>query len=283
MNGFFLIHKEKNMSSHDVIYLIKKKLNLNKIGHTGSLDPMAEGLLIVLINKATKLAFLFENLDKTYQGSILFNKNFDTLDVTGKIIETKKNILSIEEVEKSFLFFIKKKYLQVPPMYSAIKIKGKKMYNLARKNIQIDIPARKVHIKKLKITSSFENDSIDFETKVSKGTYIRSLARDIAVRMNTYGALKKLTRTKIGSYNLKKAQNINSVDFKNLIDVKILFKKTQKIILNDYLIKLVKNGVLLDERQILTTKSFLVLDRNQNWIAYYQPIQKNKYYPKYFF
>lgn len=114
------------MSSHDVIYLIKKKLNLNKIGHTGILDPMAEGLLIVLINKATKLAFLFENLDKTYQGSILFNKNFDTLDVTGKIIETKKNILSIKEIEKSFLFFLKKKYLQVPPMYSAIKIKGKK-------------------------------------------------------------------------------------------------------------------------------------------------------------
>ncbi|WAN63289.1 tRNA pseudouridine synthase TruB [Candidatus Phytoplasma rubi] len=283
MNGFFLINKEKNMSSHDVIYLIKKKLNLNKIGHTGILDPMAEGLLIVLINKATKLAFLFENLDKTYQGSILFNKNFDTLDVTGKIIETKKNILSIEEVEKSFLFFLKKKYLQVPPMYSAIKIKGKKMYNLARKNIQIDIPPRKVHIKNLKITSSFENDLIDFETKVSKGTYIRSLARDIATQMNTYGALKKLTRTKIGSYNLKKAQNIHSVDFKNLIDVKILFKKTKKIILNDYLIKLVKNGVLLDERQILTKKSFIVLDQNKNWIAYYKPIQKNKYYPKYFF
>ncbi|WP_341266805.1 tRNA pseudouridine(55) synthase TruB [Candidatus Phytoplasma fraxini] len=282
-NGFFLINKAKNISSQKVIFLIKKKLNLFKAGHTGILDPLAEGLLIVLINKATKLAFLFEKLDKTYKGSALFNQNFDTLDITGKLINKKENILDFEQIQKSSLYFDKKKYLQIPPMYSAIKIKGQKMYHLARKHIHIEIPPREVHIKNLKIIPPLTNDSINFETKVSKGTYIRSLIRDIASKMNTYGALQNLTRTKIGSYNLQNAQNIESVTLEHLRDVKELFQKKQKLILNDYLIKLVKNGITLDERQIITRHPFVVLDQKQNWIAYYEPINKNKYSPKYFF
>ncbi|WP_323847914.1 MAG: pseudouridine synthase [Phytoplasma sp.] len=212
-----------------------------------------------------------------------FNQHFDTLDITGNLIHKKENILESQQIKQNSLYFDKKKYSQIPPMYSAIKIKGQKMYNLARKNIQIDIPPRQVHIKNFKIIPPFTNDSINFKTKVSKGTYIRSLIRDIAARMNTYGALKNLIRTKIGSYNLKNAQNIESITFENLIDVKELFQKTQKIILNDFLIKLVKNGIILDERQIITRKSFVVLDQKQNWIAYYVTIKKNKYYPKYFF
>lgn len=283
ITGFFLINKEKGMTSHDVVHKMKKKFNFMKVGHTGILDPLAEGLLIILINKATKLSFLFENLDKTYQGSMIFNKHFDTLDITGKLIYTKENILCLEQIKKNFAFFNKKKYLQTPPMFSAIKIKGNKMYDLARKNIQIDIPPREVNIKNLKITSALVNDSIHFETKVSKGTYIRSLIRDIASKMNTYGSLKTLNRIKVGPYNIKYAHNIDSIDIKHLIDIKMLFRKEQKIILNDYLIKLVKNGIVLDERQIITQKPFIVLNQNKNWIAYYTPKKKNKYYPKYFF
>lgn len=283
MNGFFLINKTKHITSNNVTCSIKKKFNFDKVGHTGILDPLAEGLLIVLINKATKLAFLFENLDKTYQGNMIFNYNYDSLDVTGNILDIKKNILSEKEIQKAFIYFDQKEYLQTPPMYSAIKIKGQKMYHLARKQIKIEIPPRKVKIHYCKTKSPLYNESIDFEAKVSKGTYIRSLARDIANKMNTYGALKSLNRVQIGDYNLKEAHTINEVNLQHLIDHKFLFQNTPKLILNDYLIKLVKNGITLDERQIITENPFIVVDRNKNYIAYYIPIEKNKYKPKYFF
>ncbi|MDV3167874.1 MAG: tRNA pseudouridine(55) synthase TruB [Candidatus Phytoplasma stylosanthis] len=283
MDGIFLVNKEKNMTSHDIVNLIKKKFNFQKVGHTGTLDPLAEGLLIILVNKATKLTFLFENLNKKYVGSIIFNYNYDTLDINGKILDKSNAFISEQKIKKVFSYFNKKKYLQTPPMYSAIKIRGEKMYNLARKNIKIKIPPREIYIHNLKMLGRLKNNIIQFQTNVSKGTYIRSLARDIADKMNTYGALNSLTRTKIGPYNLNKAQKIESISLNNLINHKILFQKKQKIILSDYLINLVKNGIILDQRQIITTQSFVVMDQKKNYIAYYQPIEKNKYSVKYFF
>ncbi|MFR0368054.1 tRNA pseudouridine(55) synthase TruB [Candidatus Phytoplasma palmae] len=283
LEGIFLINKPKGITSHDVVWKIKKKFNFKKVGHTGSLDPFAEGLLIILINKATKIAFLFDKLDKKYEGEIIFNKNYDTLDITGKLIKEKKNILKYEKIKKSFEFFDKKEYLQIPPMYSAIKLNGIKMYNLARNNINIKIPARKVKIHYLKINSNLENNKINFITKVSKGTYIRSLARDIGNKINTYGALKSLVRLKIGKYSIKNSKTINEITEKDLINIKDLFSNCNKIFLNEYLIKLVKNGIFLDQRQIITDKPFIVLDNKKNWIAYYNPIEKNKYRPVFFF
>ncbi|MDV3196131.1 MAG: tRNA pseudouridine(55) synthase TruB [Candidatus Phytoplasma stylosanthis] len=283
MDGIFLVNKEKNMTSHDIVNLIKKKFNFQKVGHTGTLDPLAEGLLIILVNKATKLTFLFENLNKKYVGSIIFNYNYDTLDINGKILDKSNAFISEQKIKKVISYFNKKKYLQTPPMYSAIKIRGEKMYNLARKNIKIKIPPREIYIHNLKMIGRLENNIIQFQTNVSKGTYIRSLARDIADKMNTYGALNSLTRTKIGPYNLNKAQKIESISLNNLINHKILFQKKQKIILSDYLINLVKNGIILDKRQIITTQPFVVMDQKKNYIAYYQPIEKNKYSVKYFF
>ncbi|MBP3059362.1 tRNA pseudouridine(55) synthase TruB [Texas Phoenix palm phytoplasma] len=278
LEGIFLINKPKGITSHDVVWKIKKKFNLKKVGHTGTLDPFAEGLLIILVNKATKVAFLFEKLDKKYEGEIIFNKNYDTLDITGKLIKEKRNnILNYEKVKKSFDFFNEKEYLQIPPMYSAIKLNGLKMYDLARKNININIPPRKVKIHYLKINSNLENNKINFITKVSKGTYIRSLARDIGEKINTYGALKNLVRLKIGKYSIKNSKTINKITENDLINIKNLFSNYKKIFLNDYLIKLVKNGIFLDQRQIITNKSFIVLDNNNNWVAYYKPIEKNKY------
>ncbi|NWN46102.1 tRNA pseudouridine(55) synthase TruB [Candidatus Phytoplasma pruni] len=283
MDGFFLINKEPNMTSHDVVYKIKKKFNFAKTGHTGILDPMAKGLLIVLINQATKLAFLFENLNKGYQGSMVFNKQYDTLDITGTLTAQKEMLLTDEMVQESVAFFDQKQYLQKPPLYSAIKVKGQKLYDLARKNIEIDIAPRKVKIYHLEMVSALKNDQIEFITTVSKGTYIRSLARDMGERMNTYGSLQSLTRTQIGSYDWKNAKTIDEVSLEDLNDVKSLFTNHQKIVLNDYLVRLVQNGVYLDERQIITDEPFVVLDQKENWIAYYEPIEKNKYRPRYFF
>jgi tRNA pseudouridine55 synthase len=283
MNGFFLINKELNMTSHDVVYKIKKKFNFAKTGHTGILDPMATGLLIVLINQATKLSFFFENLNKGYQGSMCFNKQYDTLDITGNLTDQKEKYLTNEMVQESFDFFNQKKYLQKPPIYSAIKVKGQKLYYLARKNIKIDVAPRRVQIYNLDMVSVLKKDQIEFSAIVSKGTYIRSLARDIGERMNTYGSLQSLNRTQIGSYNCKHAKTIDKLTLADLNDAKILFQNYNKIFLNDYLIRLVKNGIYLDERQIITKEPFVVLDQKENWIAYYEPVQKNKYRPRYFF
>lgn len=283
MNGIFFINKESGQTSHDVVQQIKKKFSLLKVGHTGTLDPLAEGLLLILVGKATKLNFLFEKLDKKYQGTIIFNHEYDTLDVEGKLITTKNQILTDELIKKSFADFHQQKYQQTPPMYSAIKIKGQKLYHLARKNIQVDIPKRQVFIYHLEQMSSLKEQSVEFYTHVSKGTYIRSLVRDIASYMSTYGALSKLCRLAIGPYQLNKATKIEQVELNCLIPVKNFFINYPQIILNDYLIKLVKNGIYLDKRQIITKKPFVVLDKQKKWIAYYEVIDQNQYAPKYFF
>ncbi|MDO8060342.1 hypothetical protein [Candidatus Phytoplasma citri] len=160
-----------------------------------SLDPLAEGLLIVIINKATKLAFLFNDLDKQYQGTAIFNKNYDTLDVNGKLMDTKNIILSESTIKQNFDFFDNKQYWQTPPIFSAIKIKGQKMYNLARKQKYLEIPPRKVTISNLKLIS-YDNKEQEakFQVNVSKGTYIRSLIRDIGKNMNTYGGAPKMPK-----------------------------------------------------------------------------------------
>ncbi|CAP18513.1 pseudouridine synthase B [Candidatus Phytoplasma mali] len=283
MEGFFLVYKNKFVTSHDVVKQIKKKFNFLKVGHSGTLDPLAEGLLIVFINKATKLAFLFENLDKKYEGTFVFNQKYDTLDIFGKLIDVKNDIISDEQVQRSFEKFHKKKYLQKPPMHSSIKIEGQKMYNLARKNIIVEIPKREVIIHSLLKTSLVYDNQVDFLTHVSKGTYVRSLAADIALDMNTYGALKKLKRISIGNYLLNDAKTVEQISLKDLIMVETLFSNYDELILNDYLIKLVKNGIYLDQRQIITNKPFIVKNNKNKWIAYYEKIVKNTYAPKYFF
>ncbi|WP_334331120.1 tRNA pseudouridine(55) synthase TruB [Candidatus Phytoplasma prunorum] len=283
MEGFFLVYKKKFVTSHDVVKQIKKKFNFLKVGHSGTLDPSAEGLLIIFVNKATKLAFLFENLDKKYKGTFIFNQKYDTLDISGKMIACNNNVISDEQIQRSFDKFHKKKYLQKPPMYSSIKIEGQKMYNLARKNIIIEIPKREVIVYSLFKTSLVYNNQVDFLTHVSKGTYVRSLASDIASAMNTYGALKKLKRISIGNYLLKDAKTIEQISLKDLIMVETLFLNYDELILNDYLINLVKNGIYLDQRQIITNKPFIVKNNKKKWVAYYEVIFQNVYAPKYFF
>lgn len=283
MNGIFFINKKSGQTSHDVVQQIKKKFSLLKVGHAGTLDPLAEGLLLILVGKATKLNFLFEKLDKKYQGTIIFNHQYDTLDVEGKLITTKNQILTDELIKKAFAQFHQQKYQQTPPMYSAIKIKGQKLYHLARKNIQVDIPKRQVFIYHLEKMSSLKGQSVEFYVHVSKGTYIRSLVRDIASYMSTYGALSKLCRIAIGPYHLTKAKKIEQVELNCLIPVQNFFSNYPQIILNDYLVNLVKNGIYLDKRQIITKKPFIVLDKQKQWIAYYEVFGQNQYVPKYFF
>lgn len=278
MDGILLINKPVGITSFDVVRHAKKVFNTKKIGHTGTLDPFASGLLILCVGKATKLVESFLNSDKTYLATIRFNNHYDTYDVTGTITNTNNKEISKDifiETLKSF----KGEYYQLPPMYSAIKKDGKKLYEYARKGETIEVPKRLVNIIDINYQSEVAPNEFIFETKVSKGTYIRSLAVDIATKLNTYGALSNLVRTEVSNYKLSEATDLNALTVDNLISLEDYFKDEEVIVLNDYMIKLVKNGVYLDERQTDINKNFIVKDEAGNTIAYYVLVDKNSYKP----
>ena len=211
-NKIILINKEKGISSYKKIREIQKKYNYSKIGHAGTLDPMAEGLVIAMSDNATKLSDMLMKKDKIYQVEMCLYYQTDTLDLEGNIvyIDEEKKLYKEKEIIDAMSSFIGTS-MQKPPMYSAIKLNGLKMYELARKNIEVDIPDRQVniyYINNIKITG----DKISFETKVSSGTYIRSLVRDIGLKLGTYATMTKLVRTKIDNFKLPEDIEIMEVD-----------------------------------------------------------------------
>ena len=211
-NKIILINKEKGISSYNKIREIQKKYNYSKIGHAGTLDPMAEGLVIAMSDNATKLSDMLMKKDKIYQVEMCLYYQTDTLDLEGNIvyIDEEKKIYKEKEIIDTMSSFIGTS-MQKPPMYSAIKLNGLKMYELARKNIEVDIPDRQVniyYINNIKITG----DKISFETKVSSGTYIRSLVRDIGLKLGTYATMTKLVRTQIDNFKLPEDIEIMEVD-----------------------------------------------------------------------
>jgi tRNA pseudouridine55 synthase len=278
MDGFLFIDKPIGLTSHDVVSRIKRKFKLDKVGHTGTLDPFASGLLILCLGKATKLAYLFSELDKSYEGTIVFGKHYDTYDTTGKVLKHDDKSLHEAEIKDAMASFMPG-YHQVPPMYSALKIDGQKLYDLARKGEEVDREARFVSIERFDMTSPFQGQTCDFLTEVSKGTYIRSLAVDLAAKLGTYAALSKLRRLSVGPFHVRDAKMMDSVMLDDLLSLDVYFRETPSIELNDYMIKLVKNGIYLDERQIITEKPFIVKDHNQNMIAYYTPCDEHLYRP----
>lgn len=282
MNGFLLVNKPVGMTSHDVVSCLKRKFDIKKIGHTGTLDPFASGLLILCIGKATKLADLFQNMDKTYEGTIIFNHHYDTYDHTGKILESKDQLIN-EDILKEQIHQMIGTYDQLPPMYAAIKVNGKKLYELARKGITIKRDTRKVSIYDFKMLSPLDDNAFDFYIEVSKGTYIRSVAVDLAEKLGTFGALSRLIRTSIGQYSLKDAHDLEKIEIHDLILLETYFSNYPKITLNPYMIKLVKNGIYLDERQTTMDCDFIVYDEDDQMIAFYQRIKTNTYKPSLIF
>jgi tRNA pseudouridine55 synthase len=197
------------MTSFDVVAIVRKSLNIKKVGHTGTLDPNAEGLMIVLIDKATKtLPFMHLN-KKEYIASLKCGIKTKTGDIWGEIIEERsKIIIDREVIEKALLSFMGKS-IQIPPKVSAISVNGKRLYEYARKDIDVVIPEREIEIFEIEYLNIEED--IQFRVICSSGTYIRSLCEDIAVKLGTIGTMSKLTRTKIESYELKDAYTIEQI------------------------------------------------------------------------
>ena len=257
MDGILIINKTKNCTSHDIVYKTKKILQ-EKVGHTGTLDPNATGVLPLLIGKGTQISKYLINHDKIYQAQIQLGEKRTTGDIEGEIIEQKEVIeanLQKENIENAFEN-LKGKQKQIPPIYSAIKVKGKKLYEYARKGESIEIEPREIEIYNIKLLNIDKiNKTIDFEVECSKGTYIRSLCEDIAERLGNIGYMKELKRIKVGEFDLKVSitveeleENINNKEFlKNkIISIEQYFKDNPSLELQENKIKLLLNGVQLE-------------------------------------
>ncbi len=241
MNGVLIINKPKDYTSRDVINKLNKLLGTKKIGHTGTLDPLATGVLVIAIGSYTKLVNELTSLDKEYIAEIKLGIKTDTGDITGNILEeSNNNNITKENIINIFNNF-PKEYEQTVPKYSAVKINGKKLYEYARENIDIELPKRMVNIYSLELLE-FNNDIIKFKTKVSKGTYIRSLIEDLCYKLNVIGTMNSLVRTKQGRFNIVDALNLEDINIntKLLTSREILDIKDYN--LDDYLYKFVSNG-----------------------------------------
>ena len=208
MNILLNINKPKGITSYDVIRVIKKKLpEKQKIGHFGTLDPMATGVLLIAIGKATKLGVSFLEKEKEYIGVLQLGIATDTWDITGNIITEKKVKVTKNEIEKVFSKF-RGEIFQTPPFFSALKHKGQPLYKLARKGIEIKKNPRRIFIKKLEILK-IDLPEVTFKVLCSKGTYIRSLCYDIGKELNCGGCLKELVRTAVAEYKIKNSLSLN--------------------------------------------------------------------------
>lgn len=260
IDGIILINKEKGCTSHDVVNKVKHIFN-EKTGHTGTLDPNATGLLPILIGQGTKLSYYLINHDKEYFVTLKLGIKTDTADIEGKII--KEDVIDDKILSKSNIEHILKSFIgkqeQIPPMYSAIKINGKKLYEYARKNIQVELAPREIEIYDVQLKAiRIKEKEIDFSVKCSKGTYIRSLCEDIAQKLGTIGYMKELKRTMVGQFNIKDSITISELSLyrederyikDHIISIETFFikyKNANKIILNDKKLKLLLNGVKLN-------------------------------------
>lgn len=258
MDGIIIINKQKGYTSHDIVYKVKKILN-SKVGHTGTLDPNATGVLPLLIGKGTLMSKYLINHDKIYDVTLKLGQKTDTADSEGNIIEEKEvDIIKLDNIEEILKSFIGKQK-QYPPIYSAIKVNGKKLYEYARKGQEIEIKPREIEIYNINLLNiDKEKLEIEFRVECSKGTYIRSLCEDIANKIDTVGYMKELNRIKVGEFDIKNSITIddliNNIDNNkyienHIITIEEMFNKKEIITLNDRKLELFLNGVQLAHSQ----------------------------------
>lgn len=249
-DGVIIINKPKDYTSHDIVNVVRKKLNIKKVGHTGTLDPNATGVLPILIGKGTKLSKYLIEHKKTYVATLKLGTKTDTGDSSGNIIEEKPIEFPVEEdkIKKVLNSFLGEQN-QTPPMYSAIKVNGKKLYEYARKGQAVELKPRKIEIYSIELKNYDEKDKIVFEVECSKGTYIRVLCEDIAKSLGTVGYMKELQRTKVDKFDIKESLSLEELDNINIedkiISVEDIFKSNLKIDLDNKKLVLFLNGVQL--------------------------------------
>lgn len=273
MDGILVVNKDLGYTSRDVVNIISKELHTKKVGHTGTLDPMATGVLVVCVGKALKLCELLTNHDKEYVAGITLGIETDTLDMEGKIlstetVDTDKTI--IREAVTSF----KGSYLQEVPKYSAVKVNGKKLYEYARNNIDVPLPSKMVNISSIELVGDidYHDGHAFFEIKatVSKGTYIRSLIRDIGKKIGVPAVMNRLTRYRLGDFSLKDAYTIEDIKKGTFKSIPILeaFPTIRKIKVDDTMAFKIKNGMVLN--RFFDEDRAFILDKDGQLLALYE-------------
>lgn len=249
MDGIILINKEKGYTSHDIVNIIKKTYN-TKVGHTGTLDPNATGVLPILLGKGTKISKYLINHDKEYIATLKLGIKTTTADGEGDILEERnvnKDLLDINNIEKVLNEFIGISE-QRPPMFSAIKVNGKKLYEYARKGQSVDIKPRKIEIYDMELLNiNIDKKEIEFKVKCSKGTYIRTVCENLAEKLGTIGYMKELKRTKVGDFDIQDSVTIDQVkdnpDSIKMLTIEDMFKMYNTINIDNKQTELLLNGV----------------------------------------
>ena len=282
-SNFYFINKPKTWTSQDLCTKFKKIYNFDKVGHSGTLDPNAEGAMLIATNKYTKLFDYISNKEKTYVVNSLFGYDSETLDIDSEF--KKIHNINLNQIKEEFSEAVNNKLgesFQIPPKYSAIKVKGKRLYKYAREGREIDIPKRKINVKEIEILS-LNKEKAEIKVKVSEGTYIRSLISDIAKDINTFGIVSELKRISIGNLDINHSSYINDIkkldpkttpnplSQNEIIDLPIL-KVNENDLIN------IKNGELMNN-DLFKTKETYILEYDGNVVATYVPFNENYFKP----
>ena len=291
IHGIINVYKEKGFTSHDVVAKLRGIVGQKKIGHTGTLDPDATGVLPVCLGKATKLCDLLTDKNKTYEAVLLLGKATDTQDITGEVLEEKSTeALTEEKVREAIEGFIGD-YEQIPPMYSALKVNGKKLYELAREGKVIERKARPVKILDIQILE-IDLPKVRMEVSCSKGTYIRTLCHDIGEKLGCGGCMESLIRTRVSTFRIEDAKTLDEIEALKqegmleeiLVPIDEMFPSYPKITVKDDWKAFAKNGNLLDEKMLKDAdgqeedRHVRLYEESGKFIAIYQWKEKEKKY-----
>ena len=273
MDGVILINKPKGITSRDVVNEVCKILKTKKVGHTGTLDPIASGVLVVCVGKATKLVDIITSANKEYVATVKLGLLTDTLDLDGEVLKKEKVAIRKEELSKVLDSFLGK-YEQEVPIYSAVKVNGKKLYEYAREGKKVNLPKRMVEIKEIELINLTEEE-YKFKVLVSKGTYIRSLIYDINRKLNVIGVMSDLVRTKQGIFNIDDAYTIEDIKTGNykMYTITDVLKNDNCVVINDKLFNSIKNGCIIDN---IYGKEVVTFIYDNEVVSIYKTYDKDK-------
>ncbi len=273
MDGVILINKPKGITSRDVVNEVCKILKTKKVGHTGTLDPIASGVLVVCVGKATKLVDIITSANKEYVATVKLGLLTDTLDLDGEVLKKEKVAIRKEELSKVLDSFLGT-YEQEVPIYSAVKVNGKKLYEYARESKKVNLPKRMVEIKEIELIN-LTDEEYKFKVLVSKGTYIRSLIYDINRKLNVIGVMSDLVRTKQGIFNIDDAYTLEDIKTGNykMYTITDVLKNDNCVVINDKLFNSIKNGCIIDN---IYGKEVVTFIYDNEVVSIYKTYDKDK-------
>ena len=275
MNGILIVNKPLGYTSRDVVNEVGKCLNTKKIGHTGTLDPKASGVLVLCIGNALKMCELMDNYTKEYVAEVILGISTDTLDMDSNatVLEDVNVDVDKDTIIKAVESF-KGKYMQQVPIYSAVKVNGRKLYEYARNNIPVELPSKEVVIDDIKVIYDikYENGKVYFKIKctVGKGTYIRALIRDIGNKLGVPAVMNSLVRTRVGKFNIKNSYFLDDIKDGNykLVSITEAFDDIKQIIVDNEIAFKIRNGVIIDN--LFEEEKAFILDNDNNLLALYK-------------